>query len=619
MDSELERGLMHVAGTPHGPILIDGDANFTLIAQAEGWSGNGMSGDPFIIDGLDIDLAGAPGHGISISNTRAHFVIRDSNLTGANVYPGSGIYLYNITNGLLINNTCANNFYAIHLILSNLNALVNNTCSSNYFGIYLEDSHFNTVSGSACTSNTDIGIYLNGSNSNSVVNNTCTGHDPGISLLLSNSNSVVNNTCTSNDFGILLENSQFNNVSENTCTSNVNVGIHLQISNSNTLTNNTCASNALYGIFLYSSVSNALANNTCTSNTNGIGIISSSSNTLSENTFTSNIDYGIEMDNSDFNSVANSSCRNNQYGIELHQGSDNNTVQWNVFADNVDNGVMGSLQLGNIFDYNYWSDYTGTDADANGFGDTAYTYTRIIDYHPLMYLPTPPRWTELPVDQTVEFWFSGLRYDLNVTCPSPVTWHLDHRLFSIDHQGVIESFSLLPVDIHSLRIVVTSIYGSKLITTILVNVLDTSPPGWLVIPTEQNLDNGESFDYQVAAIDPSGIDYWEINDTTHFILEASFYFDGSTARITSSSILEQGSYGLNLTVFDIYDNKLSVVFSVIMDADTTMPKTTTTPTTTEPTSPSSVGINPVMTFALGAGIGGAAVAVIVIVFLRRRP
>jgi parallel beta-helix repeat protein len=618
MDSEPERGLVYFSGTPHGPILIDGDANFTLIAQAEGWSGNGMSGDPFIIDGLDIDLAGAPGHGISISNTRAHFVIRDSNLTGASVYPGSGIYLYNATNGVLINNTCTNNYYGIHLLLSDLNTQVNNTCSSNEFGIYLEDSHFVSVSDSACTSNTNVGIYLELSNSNRLANNTCTGNDYGIYLDLSDSNTVINNTCTSNSYGILLENSQFNTVSDNTCTSNMDVGIHLQISNSNTLTNNTCASNTLYGIFLFSSVSNAVVNNTSTSNTHGIGIASSTSNTVSENTCTSNIDYGIELDNSDFNTVANSSCLNNQIGIYLLRGSDNNTVQWNVFADNVENGVMGILQLGNIFDYNYWSDYTGTDADANGIGDTAYMYTRIIDVHPLIYLPTPPRWIEAPVDQAVEFWFSYLRYDLNVTCPSPVTWHLDHRLFSVDNQGIVTSFIILPVDTYHLRIAITNIYGSILLTNLLVAVLDTSLPGWLTVPTDQVLEYGESLDYQIAAIDPSGIDHWEINDTTHFILDTSFYFDGSTARITNGSILEQGSYALNLTVFDIFANKISAVFSVIVEADMMALTTTTSPTTTDPTSTIPEGIDPMLTLSLGAGIGGLVVLVIVIVLQRRR-
>lgn len=55
-----------------------------------------------------------------------------------------------------------------------------------------------------------------------------------------------------------------------------------------------------------------------------------------------------------------------------------------------------------FFDYNYYSDYTGTDEDNNGIGDTPYIslHGNIMDDHPLMFLPSseskifPP--TEFP-------------------------------------------------------------------------------------------------------------------------------------------------------------------------------------------------------------------------------
>jgi len=124
---EPERGQALVTGTPHSPIVIDGDVNFNATAQAEGWPGNGTSGNPFIIEGLDIDLGGAPGHGISISNTRVNFTISNCNLTVASVSPGSGIYLYNVTKGVLINNTCTSNSYGIYIWSSDYNTVANNT------------------------------------------------------------------------------------------------------------------------------------------------------------------------------------------------------------------------------------------------------------------------------------------------------------------------------------------------------------------------------------------------------------------------------------------------------------------------------------------------------------
>jgi len=478
--SEPER-IGFLGGTPHAPININGDDNFGNTALAEGWPGDGSAETPYIIESLDIDGGGAPGHDISISNTRVNFVIRDSNLTGIIDWTGgSDIYLYNVTNGKLVNNTCS--------------------------------------------SDTLFGIWLYYSDNNTLFNNTFTGSYAGIYLDFSDSNVVSDNTCTSNSEGIRFEDSDSNVVSNNTCTSNIDIGINLDIS------------------------------------------------------------------------------------------SDLNNIQWNVFVDSPANGY--DLGTGNVFDYNYWSDYSGTDANGDGFGDIPYTFTSNSDPHPLVYLPSLS-WIEPPTDQSVEFEHL-FHYELNILYDGPLTWSIsDTMRFRIDNQGVVESLWILPIGDYALRVNVTNIYGISITATFHVRVaVDAdNPPGWLTTPTDQSLAFGEEFDYQVVAIDPSGIDRWELNDTTHFTLSASIYFDGSTARLSNKSILEVGSYGLNISVYDVYGNRLSAVFSITVTTTTT---TITTPTTTGSTSTIPGGIDPVMTLALGAGLGGATVIVIVILLLRRK-
>jgi parallel beta-helix repeat protein len=236
--------------TRHAPdqpdIDIDGDANFSDIALLEGWPGDGSPENPFIIDGLNIDFSPDQddcgcfpwGECISISNTRVNFIIRNCNLTGARIADisyGAGIYLQNVSNGVLVNNTCSSNSYGILLHDSTYNIVANNTCNSNTetygpsigTGIEIFASDSNTVVNNTCNNNFDSGISLSFSKFTIVANNTCNSNfDSGISLYSSSSNIVANNTCNSNDIGIFIHESSDITVTHNTCNNN-RIGISL--------------------------------------------------------------------------------------------------------------------------------------------------------------------------------------------------------------------------------------------------------------------------------------------------------------------------------------------------------------------------------------------------------
>jgi parallel beta-helix repeat protein len=305
--SEPERRGMLVAGTPHGPIAIDGDANFSDAALLEGWPGDGSPENPFIIDGYDIDLGGGEGHCISIRNTRVSFTISNCNLNGAHQYAmwaSAGICLMNVNNGELANNNCYSNTVGISLEESYYNNIAKNTCTSNgESGIYLSLSYNNTVSDNTCNNN-GYGIYLDGSDSNTVANNTCSSnYRCGIALDESDSNTVANNTCNSNDIGIDFLASISNTVVNNTCNNN-RIGISIDFSDSNTVENTTCNSNDI-GIDLWSSNSNIVANNTCNNNRIGIYLYGSDWNTVVRNTCLKNTEHGIYLSDSDSNTLAN--------------------------------------------------------------------------------------------------------------------------------------------------------------------------------------------------------------------------------------------------------------------------------------------------------------------------
>jgi hypothetical protein len=100
--------------------------------------------------------------------------------------------------------------------------------------------------------------------------------------------------------------------------------------------------------------------------------------------------------------------------------------------------------------------------------------------------------------------------------------------------------------------------------------------------------------YQLQASDPSGIGQWQVNDTAHFAIS-------SGGLLTNATTLASGRYGVTVTVFDIYNNPLSVSFTVTVQAQTT--------TTIPP------GIPPIL--YLGISLG-AVVAIIIVILLRRK-
>ena len=102
------------------PIAIYGNAALNATASA----GNGTAGDPYIIENYVINASSA--HGINISNTDPYFILRNCTVTGVPGYMYYGIYLDNVLNAQILNNTLQTTFEGIYLFSTQNSVLDSN-------------------------------------------------------------------------------------------------------------------------------------------------------------------------------------------------------------------------------------------------------------------------------------------------------------------------------------------------------------------------------------------------------------------------------------------------------------------------------------------------------------
>ena len=203
-----------------------------------------------------------------------------------------------------------------------------------------------------------------------------------------NANCITSNTLTDNFDGVAVQTSSSNIISNNVIANN-SYGIRIYVSSNNRISGNTISFSAYDGVRVDTSSNNVISNNSILNNYDGLGLYSSSDNLITGNVILGNSD-GIALSTSNNNTVTRNLINSNTHGIMLAYGGINNIF----YRNNLNNNPQVYFQpsttvLPNSWDFmgegNYWSDYNGTDANADGVGDTPYHIDQHnVDHDPLM-------------------------------------------------------------------------------------------------------------------------------------------------------------------------------------------------------------------------------------------
>jgi parallel beta-helix repeat protein len=217
----------------------------------------------------------------------------------------------------------------------------------------------------------------------------------GYGLLLNTSSNIRvrgNTVQLNNRGGVYLYEATNNSIFENTMTLNMNYDIKLHHASSNDVRKNhlrrilleySSNNNSIYandihvsgqeGVgFSWSANNNKIYENNITGGLYGVRAFYASSQRVRGNTITDAV-YGLHFDNSANNIINQNTVSNTTTAIFVHSSSENTIFHNNFVQFDKDASVTDSHL--NLWDKgypgggNYWSNYTGVDADHDGIGD----------------------------------------------------------------------------------------------------------------------------------------------------------------------------------------------------------------------------------------------------------
>ena len=360
--------------TPHAPIFIDGESQFVPANGVTG--GSGSVSDPYVIEGWDIDATTA--NGIEIRNTTACFVIRNVMVHDGQPNNYQAISLQNVSRGIVTNVASTNNVGLISMTGVSNSSVLNSTASDHGVITVSRGSHYNLVAFNTLDSGGWGCINIEG-DSNDVIGNTVTNWGNGIGVS-GNFNTIIDNKITPPGiwYALWVGGGASNNTIQGNDISGGSEGISFDVGYDNAIIGNHVHDTGAGIGIVYGNpaVGNLFVGNTIEDN--GVGI------EIAWEGWGSGPSYG--------NFFFNNYLRNS------YNTYDDGTNNWNTTKTLGTNILVGPYLGGN-----YYNDYTGTDADHDGIGDTPYYISGggNVDYLPLVAYVPPPAQAAIDVQAKV--------------------------------------------------------------------------------------------------------------------------------------------------------------------------------------------------------------------------
>ncbi|MHA2366296.1 MAG: right-handed parallel beta-helix repeat-containing protein, partial [Candidatus Hodarchaeales archaeon] len=356
-----------VVNNGNNTISIENNTDFQQIAIFNSWLGNGSKGNPYQINNLIFENNGSTPL-ISIKNTNLSFIIENCQFN--NDFDNEslnfiGLYLSNVSNGVIKGNTFYNLTYGVLSHNSSYLTIKNNTFNQNNFslslnnqenvkiiengffkniyGIYSELELYNsTISDNTIELSNETGIYLENATDVQLLNNHVSfSKKDGIFIFNALNVSLINGSIYKNALnGIEIFDSRNLTIQGLSALENSIHGINLDNSSNIKLKNNNIIKNELSGIQLINSSLVTIHVNEIRLNQYGLQSCNSSLIQISSNSINFNYVDGIFLNSSENIEILKNSLTNRKTnGINIYK-SRNLNISENWISDSLESGIL---------------------------------------------------------------------------------------------------------------------------------------------------------------------------------------------------------------------------------------------------------------------------------------